>query len=160
MKKIALIMALGLIATGALAGCGGSNESSSEAESSAVVSVAEDSATDSGEESTDNSSVVGNWTLSSIVSADGTSQTLEEYCAEQGVDSEGVQATYTFAEDGSAEASIGGIGTAMTYTFDGSTLTYTVTETGVEATMTYDADEDTLTSTDESTGVSSVCTRQ
>lgn len=101
--------------------------------------------------------IIGSWTLSKIISADGTEQTLEEYCAAQGVDASGMQATYTFNEGGSATADIGGIGTELTYEVSENTVTYTVTSTGATATMTYDGDS--LSYTDESTGMTSVCTK-
>ena len=85
-------------------GCGSDDKSSSKADSSASDTA--DKSSDDSENSDENSDdtqvadITGQWVLDQIVDADGNSQTLEEYCAAQGVDSSGVDVTYTFSEDG------------------------------------------------------------
>lgn len=116
---------------------------------------AEDSNND--ESTSSNATVVGQWTLSQIVTADGKSQTLEEYCADQGVDASGLSYTYTFSEDGSVSAEIGGIGVKGTFTFDGKTITTTF-ESGTFP-FEFDEESDTIVSADENTGMKSIMTR-
>lgn len=95
--------------------------------------------------------IIGKWTLTSIIT-DGKTQTLAEYCEEQGVDSMGMEATYTFAEEGVVTATMGGVDVEGTYTIDGSTVTVTFNET--PSNLTYDAG--TLKAKDANTGIESV----
>ena len=100
-KGLVLLLALCLVGSFAMYGCGSDDKSSSKADSSASDTV--DKSSDDSENSDDDTQVAditGEWVLDQIVDADGNSQTLEEYCADKGVDSSGVDVTYTFSEDG------------------------------------------------------------
>ncbi len=98
--------------------------------------------------------IIGDWALTAIQDADGNAYTLEEYCETQGVDSEGVKASYTFADDGSVVGAIGGIGVEGTY--EVSDISVNCTFDGQESTMTYNADSNTLTCEDAASGMTSV----
>lgn len=156
-KKIALILSLCMVSAWAFCGCGESEESSSTAESVAEESVDEAADEDAADEEV--ADITGDWTLRLINDADGNSYTLEEYAAEQGIDATGMEATYTFADDGTAVGSIGGIGVDCTYEFDGETLLLTVTENDTTSELTYSPDEDYLIAVDTASGMSSVFTR-
>ena len=102
--------------------------------------------------------ITGEWVLDQIVDADGNSQTLEEYCAAKGVDSSGVDVTYTFSEDGTLVGAVGGVGVEGTYEFDGSTVSCTISD--ATSNFDYNADDDTISYSDENTGLSSVLVRK
>ena len=113
-KGLVLLLALCLVGSFAMYGCGSDDKSSSKADSSASDTA--DKSSDDSENSDENSDdtqvadITGQWVLDQIVDADGNSQTLEEYCAAQGVDSSGVDVTYTFSEDGTLVGAVGGVG--------------------------------------------------
>lgn len=173
MKKfLTVLLALSMVsATMAftLTGCGGgekkedtsasdtadTNDSSDTNEESSQSEESSDSNDEKAGAS--NEAVVGSWTLTSIISAEGESQTLEEYCAAQGVDVSGMSCNYTFTEDGKVTAEIGGIAAEGTYTVDGTTLTATF-ETG-SSPYEFDAEAGTLTAVDANTGIKSIMTK-
>lgn len=132
MKKLALLLAVSLLALGLMTGCG-----------------------DSSDEVAD---ISGEWKLATIENANGEKQTLEEYCASVGVDTEGVEAIYEFDGDKKVNASIGGIGVDGTYTFDGSVVTATFE--GSEVKMNYDKENDYLYASDANTGMTSYLERK
>ena len=158
-KGLVLLLALCLVGSFAMYGCGSDDKSSSKADSSAS-DTADKSSDDS--ENSDNDTqvadITGEWVLDQIVDADGNSQTLEEYCAAQGVDSSGVDVTYTFSEDGTLVGAVGGVGVEGTYEFDGSTVSCTIS--GTTSNFDYNADDDTISYSDENTGLSSVLVRK
>ena len=170
MKKITKIAALAaMLAVSAVAfvGCGEQDTQTSKPETSAVVSTADESsaaADDTSSTEAEDASIVGKWKVAYIVDAEGNQKTLEDYSKEQGVDTENVDTSMIFdlKEDGTGSCTMGGIGVDLTYTFDGSALTYTITGAdGTEQTASfqYDADEDVLFYTDEATGMTSVLER-
>ena len=162
-KGLVLLLALCLVGSFAMYGCGSDDKSSSKADSSAS-DTADKSSNDS-ENSDENSDddtqvadITGEWVLDQIVDADGNSQTLEEYCADKGVDSSGVDVTYTFSEDGTLVGAVGGVGVEGTYEFDGSTVSCTISD--ATSNLDYNADDDTISYSDENTGLSSVLVRK
>jgi hypothetical protein len=158
-KGLVLLLALCLVGSFAMYGCGSDDKSSSKADSSA--SDIADKSSDDSENSDDDTQVAditGEWVLDQIVDADGNSQTLEEYCAAQGVDSSGVDVTYTFSEDGTLVGAVGGVGVEGTYEFDGSTVSCTISD--ATSNFDYNADDDTISYSDENTGLSSVLVRK
>lgn len=158
-KGLVLLLALCLVGSFAMYGCGSDDKSSSKAESSASDTA--DKSSDDSENSDDDTQVAditGEWVLDQIVDADGNSQTLEEYCADKGVDSSGVDVTYTFSEDGTLVGAVGGVGVEGTYEFDGSTVSCTIS--GTTSNFDYNADDDTISYSDENTGLSSVLVRK
>lgn len=158
-KGLVLLLALCLVGSFAMYGCGSDDKSSSKAESSASDTA--DKTSDDSENSDDDTQVAditGEWVLDQIVDADGNSQTLEEYCADKGVDSSGVDVTYTFSEDGTLVGAVGGVGVEGTYEFDGSTVSCTIS--GTTSNFDYNADDDTISYSDENTGLSSVLVRK
>lgn len=158
-KGLVLLLALCLVGSFAMYGCGSDDKSSSKADSSASDTA--DKSSDDSENSDDDTQVAditGEWVLDQIVDADGNSQTLEEYCAAQGVDSSGVDVTYTFSEDGTLVGAVGGVGVEGTYEFDGSTISCTISDT--TSNFDYNADDDTISYSDENTGFSSVLVRK
>lgn len=158
-KGLVLLLALCLVGSFAMYGCGSDDKSSSKAESSAS-DTAEKSSDDSknSDDDTQVADITGEWVLDQIVDADGNSQTLEEYCAAKGVDSSGVDVTYTFSEDGTLVGAVGGVGVEGTYEFDGSTISCTISDT--TSNFDYNADDDTISYSDENTGLSSVLVRK
>lgn len=157
-KGLVLLLALCLVGSFAMYGCGSDDKSSSKADSSA--SDAADKTSDDSEDSDDVEEVdiTGEWVLDQIVDADGNSQTLEEYCADKGVDSSGVDVTYTFSEDGTLVGAVGGVGVEGTYEFDGEQVACTIS--GTTSNFDYNADDDTISYSDENTGLSSVLVRK
>lgn len=158
-KGLVLLLALCLVGSFAMYGCGSDDKSSSKATSSASDTA--DKTSDDSENSDDDTQVAditGEWVLDQIVDADGNSQTLEEYCADKGVDSSGVDVTYTFSEDGTLVGAVGGVGVEGTYEFDGSTISCTIS--GTTSNFDYNADDDTISYSDENTGLSSVLVRK
>lgn len=158
-KGLVLLLALCLVGSFAMYGCGSDDKSSSKADSSASDTA--DKTSDDSENSDDDTQVAditGEWVLDQIVGADGNSQTLEEYCADKGVDSSGVDVTYTFSEDGTLVGAVGGVGVEGTYEFDGSTVSCTIS--GTTSNFDYNADDDTISYSDENTGLSSVLVRK
>lgn len=158
-KGLVLLLALCLVGSFVMYGCGSDDKSSSKADSSASDTV--DKSSDDSENSDDDTQVAditGEWVLDQIVDADGNSQTLEEYCADKGVDSSGVDVTYTFSEDGTLVGAVGGVGVEGTYEFDGSTISCTISDT--TSNFDYNADDDTISYSDENTGLSSVLVRK
>lgn len=158
-KGLVLLLALCLVGSFAMYGCGSDDKSSSKADSSASDTA--DKSSDDSKNSDDDTQVAditGEWVLDQIVDADGNSQTLEEYCAAKGVDSSGVDVTYTFSEDGTLVGAVGGIGVEGTYEFDGSTVSCTISD--ATSNFDYNADDDTISYSDENTGLSSVLVRK
>lgn len=158
-KGLVLLLALCLVGSFAMYGCGSDDKSSSKATSSAS-DTADKSSNDSenSDDDTQVADITGEWVLDQIVDADGNSQTLEEYCAAKGVDSSGVDVTYTFSEDGTLVGAVGGVGVEGTYEFDGSTVSCTIS--GTTSNFDYNADDDTISYSDENTGLSSVLVRK
>ena len=157
-KGLVLLLALCLVGSFAMYGCGSDDKSSSKPDSSASDTA--DKTSDDSEDSDDVEEVdiTGEWVLDAIIDGEGNSQTLEEYCADKGVDSQGVEATYTFDEDGTMVGAIGGIGVEGTYEFDGEKVACTID--GSTSAFNYNADDDTLFYSDESTGMTSVLVRK
>lgn len=158
-KGLVLLLALCLVGSFAMYGCGSDDKSSSKAASSASDTA--DKTSDDSENSDDDTQVAditGEWVLDAIIDGDGNSQTLEEYCADKGVDSSGVDVTYTFSEDGTLVGAVGGVGVEGTYEFDGSTVSCTIS--GTTSNFDYNADDDTISYSDENTGLSSVLVRK
>lgn len=158
-KGLVLLLALCLVGSFAMYGCGSDDKSSSKADSSASDTA--DKTSDDSKNSDDDTQVAditGEWVLDAIIDGDGNSQTLAEYCADKGVDSSGVDVTYTFSEDGTLVGAVGGVGVEGTYEFDGSTVSCTIS--GTTSNFDYNADDDTISYSDENTGLSSVLVRK
>lgn len=184
MKKLAVIIAVCMVAAATLCGCGGSNGNSSSSGSSSQTSSAssqdkDSSSSDTSEEETeaeaedvteeeaseDAAAYTGEtWKLTNIIDAEGNTQTIDEYCVANGLKEGSLETTYEFAEDGTAVGTLNGVKMEFTYTADGNQITSSVTtkdpSTGEDVTttsvFTYDADNDILTITDENTGLTSV----
>lgn len=160
-KGLVLLLALCLVGSFAMYGCGSDDKSSSKSSDSSVSDSADkDSADtdDSASDDTQEADITGEWVLDQIVDGEGNSQSLEEYCAAQGVDSQGVDVTYTFSEDGTLVGAVGGVGVEGTYEFDGSTVSCTIS--GTTSNFDYNADDDTISYSDENTGLSSILVRK
>lgn len=158
-KGLVLLLALCLVGSFAMYGCGSDDKSSSKADSSASDTA--DKSSDDSENSDDDTQVAditGEWVLDAIIDGDGNSQTLAEYCADKGVDSSGVDVTYTFSEDGTLVGAVGGVGVEGTYEFDGEQVACTIS--GTTSSFDYNADDDTISYSDENTGLSSVLVRK
>lgn len=163
-KKLALLLAICMVGTVGLVGCGNDGGSSSKNESSASQ-TADDSAADSADDSSADSndgdssvSVTGTWTVTALEGTDGKAVSIDDYATANGVDPETLKCTYTFAEDGTFSGEMSGVTVSGNYTFDGANLVMTVGEQ--EFNYTYDADNDMLKYTDPNTGLSSYCERQ
>lgn len=184
MKKLAVIIAVCMVAAATLCGCGGSNGNSSSSGSSSQTNSAssqdkDSSSSDTSEEETeaeteaeteeeaseDAAAYTGvTWKLTNIIDAEGNTQTIDEYCVANGLKEGSLETTYEFAEDGTAVGTLNGVKMEFTYTADGNQITSSVTtkdpSTGEDVTttsvFTYDADNDILTVTDENTGLTSV----
>lgn len=184
MKKLAVIIAVCMVAAATLCGCGGSNGNNSSSGSSSQTSSAssqdkDSSSSDTSEEETeaeaedvteeeaseDAAPYTGaTWKLTNIIDAEGNTQTIDEYCVANGLKEGSLETTYEFAEDGTAVGTLNGVKMEFTYTADGNQITSSVTtkdpSTGEDVTttsvFTYDADNDILTITDENTGLTSV----
>lgn len=184
MKKLAVIIAVCMVAAATLCGCGGSNGNSSSSDSTSKTSSAssqdkDSSSSDTSEEETeaeaedvteeeaseDAAAYTGvTWKLTNIIDAEGNTQTIDEYCVANGLKEGSLETTYEFAEDGTAVGTLNGVKMEFTYTADGNQITSSVTtkdpSTGEDVTttsvFTYDADNDILTVTDENTGLTSV----
>lgn len=184
MKKLAVIIAVCMVAAATLCGCGGSNGNSSSSGSSSQTSSAssqdkDSSSSDTSEEETeaeaedvteeeaseDAAAYTGvTWKLTNIIDAEGNTQTIDEYCVANGLKEGSLETTYEFAEDGTAVGALNGVKIDCTYTADGNQITTSATTkdptTGEDVTttsvFTYDADNDILTITDENTGLTSV----
>ena len=161
-KGLVLLLALCLVGSFAMYGCGSDDKSSSKSSDSSVSDSADKETADADDSASDDDTqvadITGEWVLDQIVDADGNSQTLEEYCADKGVDSSGVDVTYTFSEDGTLVGAVGGVGVEGTYEFDGSTVSCTIS--GTTSNFDYNADDDTISYSDENTGLSSVLVRK
>lgn len=184
MKKLAVIIAVCMVAAATLCGCGGSNSNSSSSDSTSKTSSAssqdkDSSSSDTSEEATEAETEDATeeeaseaaapytgvtWKLTNIIDAEGNTQTIDEYCVANGLKEGSLETTYEFAEDGTLVATLNGVKMDFTYTADGNQITSSVTtqdpSTGEDVTttsvFTYDADNDILTITDENTGLTSV----
>ena len=184
MKKLAVIIAVCMVAAATLCGCGGSNGNSSSSDSTSKTSSAssqdkDSSSSDKSEEATEAETEDATeeeaseaaaaytgvtWKLTNIIDAEGNTQTIDEYCVANGLKEGSLETTYEFAEDGTAVGTLNGVKMEFTYTADGNQITSSVTtkdpSTGEDVTttsvFTYDADNDILTITDENTGLTSV----
>ena len=156
MKKMALFLALCMMGTAVFCGCGSKDNGEISANESSVSQSAESS--DTAQDDSAEVSVTGTWGVSEIIDADGSSQTLEEFCQAKGVTAEQVGGKFTFNDDGSVICTVAGVDVEGTYEFDGSTLTYTVN--GASTSCTYNAENDTLECTDANLGSTSVMVRQ
>lgn len=161
-KGLVLLLALCLVGSFAMYGCGSDDKSSSKSSDSSVSDSADKETADADDSASDDDTqvadITGEWVLDAIIDGDGNSQTLEEYCADKGVDSSGVDVTYTFSEDGTLVGAVGGVGVEGTYEFDGSTVSCTIS--GTTSNFDYNADDDTISYSDENTGLSSVLVRK
>ena len=157
-KGLVLLLALCLVGSFAMYGCGSDDKSSSKADSSASDTADKTSNDSEDSDDVEEVDITGEWVLDQIVDADGNSQTLEEYCADKGVDSSGVDVTYTFSEDGTLVGAVGGVGVEGTYEFDGEQVACTIS--GTTSNFDYNADDDTISYSDENTGLSSVLVRK
>lgn len=155
-KKLALLLAICMVGTVGLVGCGNDGSSSSKNESSASQ-TADDSAADS-KDGDSSASVVGTWTVTALEGTDGKSVSIDDYATANGVEPETLKCTYTFAEDGTFSGEMSGVTVSGNYTFEGTDLVMTVGEQ--QFNYTYDADNDMLKYTDPNTGLSSYCERQ
>ena len=161
-KGLVLLLALCLVGSFAMYGCGSDDKSSSKSDTG--VSDTADKTSDDSDSLDDSDAdaqvadITGEWVLDAIVDADGNSQTLDEYCAAQVVDTQGLDATYTFEEDGTVVGAVGGIGVEGTYEFDGEKVTSTINNS--TSVFVYNEDDDTLSSSDENTGITSVMVRK
>ena len=184
MKKLAVIIAVCMVAAATLCGCGGSNGNSSSSDNTSKTSSAssqdkDSSSSDKSEEATEAETEDATeeeaseaaapytgvtWKLTNIIDAEGNTQTIDEYCVANGLKEGSLETTYEFAEDGTAVGTLNGVKMEFTYTADGNQITSSVTtkdpSTGEDVTttsvFTYDADNDILTITDENTGLTSI----
>lgn len=132
-KKLALLLAICMVGTVGLVGCGNDGDSSSKNESSATQTAddnansADDSAADS-KDGDSSASVVGTWTVTALEGTDGTAVSIDDYATANGVDPETLKCTYTFADDGTFSGEMSGVTVSGNYTFEGTDLVMTVGE--------------------------------
>lgn len=112
----------------------------------------------------------GTYVPGSIIFADGTEMTMEEYMTsalgEQGIVEgtpeydlamQAAEVSYTFNEDGTAVATAVGIDMTGTYTVEGTTVTITMDiENTVMPAMEYNSADNTLTAVDATTGITCI----
>ncbi len=134
MKKVALVLAVAIMAL-AFVACGGDAGEASEA------------------------SVVGQWTISTMAAPDSDPMTIEEYAEANGVSASDLEVIYDFKDDNTATTTMESLGVSVdgTYEFDGSKFTMTFAEVATEG--TYDAESDTIEIADASTGYTTVLKR-
>lgn len=164
MKKLAVIIAVCMVAAATLCGCGGSNGNSSSSDSTSKTSSAssqdkDSSSSDTSEKETetateaeaedvteeeaseDAAAYTGvTWKLTNIIDAEGNTQTIDEYCVANGLKEGSLETTYEFAEDGTAVGTLNGVKMEFPYTADGNQITSSVTTkdptTGEDVTTT------------------------
>lgn len=164
MKKLAVIIAVCMVAAATLCGCGGSNGNSSSPDSSSQTNSAssqdkDSSSSDTSEKETeteteaeaedvteeeaseDAAAYTGvTWKLTNIIDAEGNTQTIDEYCVANGLKEGSLETTYEFAEDGTAVGTLNGVKMEFPYTADGNQITSSVTtkdpSTGEDVTTT------------------------
>lgn len=164
MKKLAVIIAVCMVAAATLCGCGGSNSNSSSSDSTSKTSSAssqdkDSSSSDTNEKETeteteaeaedvteeeaseDAAAYTGvTWKLTNIIDAEGNTQTIDEYCVANGLKEGSLETTYEFAEDGTAVGTLNGVKMEFPYTADGNQITSSVTtkdpSTGEDVTTT------------------------
>ncbi len=164
MKKLAVIIAVCMVAAATLCGCGGSNSNSSSSDSTSKTSSASSQDKDSSssgtseketeteteaeaedvteeEASEDAAAYTGvTWKLTNIIDAEGNTQTIDEYCVANGLKEGSLETTYEFAEDGTAVGTLNGVKMEFPYTADGNQITSSVTtkdpSTGEDVTTT------------------------
>lgn len=154
MKKLAVIIAVCMVAAATLCGCGGSNGNSSSSDSSSKTSSAssqdkDSSSSDTSEKETETETEAEaedvteeeaseaseaaaaytgvTWKLTNIIDAEGNTQTIDEYCVANGLKEGSLETTYEFAEDGTAVGTLNGVKMEFTYTADGNQITSSVT---------------------------------
>lgn len=164
MKKLAVIIAVCMVAAATLCGCGGSNGNSSSSDSTSKTSSAssqdkDSSSSDTSEKETETETEAEaedvteeeaseaaapytgvTWKLTNIIDAEGNTQTIDEYCVANGLKEGSLETTYEFAEDGTAVGTLNGVKMEFTYTADGNQITSSVTtkdpSTGEDVTTT------------------------
>lgn len=164
MKKLAVIIAVCMVAAATLCGCGGSNSNSSSSDSTSKTSSAssqdkDSSSSDTSEKETETETEAEaedateeeasedaapytgvTWKLTNIIDAEGNTQTIDEYCVANGLKEGSLETTYEFAEDGTLVATLNGVKMDFTYTADGNQITSSVTtqdpSTGEDVTTT------------------------
>lgn len=164
MKKLAVIIAVCMVAAATLCGCGGSNGNSSSSDSTSKTSSAssqdkDSSSSDTSEKETETETEAETedateeeaseaaaaytgvtWKLTNIIDAEGNTQTIDEYCVANGLKEGSLETTYEFAEDGTAVGTLNGVKMEFPYTADGNQITSSVTtkdpSTGEDVTTT------------------------
>lgn len=164
MKKLAVIIAVCMVAAATLCGCGGSNGNSSSSDSTSKTSSAssqdkDSSSSDTSEKETETETEAEaedvteeeaseaaaaytgvTWKLTNIIDAEGNTQTIDEYCVANGLKEGSLETTYEFAEDGTAVGTLNGVKMDFPYTADGNQITSSVTtkdpSTGEDVTTT------------------------
>lgn len=164
MKKLAVIIAVCMVAAATLCGCGGSNSNSSSSDSTSKTSSAssqdkDSSSSDTSEKETETETEAEaedvteeeaseaaaaytgvTWKLTNIIDAEGNTQTIDEYCVANGLKEGSLETTYEFAEDGTAVGTLNGVKMEFPYTADGNQITSSVTtkdpSTGEDVTTT------------------------
>lgn len=164
MKKLAVIIAVCMVAAATLCGCGGSNSNSSSSDNTSKTSSAssqdkDSSSSDTSEKETETETEAEaedvteeeaseaaaaytgvTWKLTNIIDAEGNTQTIDEYCVANGLKEGSLETTYEFAEDGTAVGTLNGVKMEFTYTADGNQITSSVTtkdpSTGEDVTTT------------------------
>ena len=164
MKKLAVIIAVCMVAAATLCGCGGYNGNSSSSDSTSKTSSAssqdkDSSSSDTSEKETETETEAETedateeeaseaaaaytgvtWKLTNIIDAEGNTQTIDEYCVANGLKEGSLETTYEFAEDGTAVGTLNGVKMEFTYTADGNQITSSVTtkdpSTGEDVTTT------------------------
>ncbi len=164
MKKLAVIIAVCMVAAATLCGCGGSNGNSSSSDSTSKTSSAssqdkDSSSSDTSEKETETETEAEaedvteeeaseaaaaytgvTWKLTNIIDAEGNTQTIDEYCVANGLKEGSLETTYEFAEDGTAVGTLNGVKMEFPYTANGNQITSSVTtkdpSTGEDVTTT------------------------
>lgn len=151
MKKLAVIIAVCMVAAATLCGCGGSNGNSSSSDSTSKTSSAssqdkDSSSSDTSEKETETETEAEaedvteeeaseaaaaytgvTWKLTNIIDAEGNTQTIDEYCVANGLKEGSLETTYEFAEDGTAVGTLNGVKMEFPYTANGNQITSSVT---------------------------------
>lgn len=153
-KKLALLLAVCMVGTIGLVGCGESESSDAADVSDVQISESADVSDSSAEEE---ASIEGTWVISQMMGEDGSTMSFEDYSAAYGLDAASLDIKYIFDANGTVSGELAGIAVEGTYAFDGQLVSMTF-DTG-DYTYDYDASSDTLSYKDPTSGITSFLTR-
>ena len=157
MKKLIAILAAGILACCAFAGCGEASDSNKETTAAVGTTVAPTTeAPKATPDDAEKADITGAWVVGAF-NRDGKDYSVPEYAELVGVDSDSLLIVYTFDAEGKTTCTMAGVTVEGTYTFDGTNV-QTTFENASPA-FTYDENKDSLFVTDENTGVTTLLVR-